>query len=275
MGRYMRKNKVTMEVSQSLGVRTRARTLAMAQQQAASRKNLSQEQQQVNVLNFCYLELRSRKLEKLFDGGGGASKHHSSSARPPKTQQRRVRSSDAIGVVSVGAAPLSRSNSFTSSKQPPPAPPSLKNDELDAVNHVDSRTSGQVLKLCSSQLEGSCGDNAFDHDGLSSRDSFGPDHHRRLRESTPVCTDQELHRRIADAPGSSSKVRVTNRTSSNPPEESSRPFDAPTPEEIEEFFAAGEQEPDEEKKRLSDRYNYDFANDCPLPGRFEWTSASS
>ncbi|KAJ7553249.1 hypothetical protein O6H91_06G089700 [Diphasiastrum complanatum] len=46
-------------------------------------------------------------------------------------------------------------------------------------------------------------------------------------------------------------------------------FNSPCQEDIENFFAASEQQ---QQKQLSARYNFDFVNGVPLQGRYEWVS---
>ncbi|CAI9770638.1 unnamed protein product [Fraxinus pennsylvanica] len=41
----------------------------------------------------------------------------------------------------------------------------------------------------------------------------------------------------------------------------------PTAREIEEFFARAEQS---QQRLFMEKYNFDVANDVPLPGRYEW-----
>ncbi|XP_071721555.1 cyclin-dependent kinase inhibitor 4 [Rutidosis leptorrhynchoides] len=71
MGKYMRKSKLTgdvvalMDVSQSsLGVRTRAKTLALQKSQASKINNTSAVPPPEQQHELSYLQLRSRKLEK-------------------------------------------------------------------------------------------------------------------------------------------------------------------------------------------------------------------
>ncbi|CAK9193107.1 unnamed protein product [Sphagnum jensenii] len=48
-----------------------------------------------------------------------------------------------------------------------------------------------------------------------------------------------------------------------------RLLDSPSPAELEDFFSDFEER---ERKRFTDRYNFDPLMDAPLPGRFEWVN---
>ncbi|VVB00735.1 unnamed protein product [Arabis nemorensis] len=44
---------------------------------------------------------------------------------------------------------------------------------------------------------------------------------------------------------------------------------SPTKAEIDDFFSAAEKH---EHKRFTEKYNYDFVNDTPLEGRYQWVT---
>lgn len=111
MGKYMRKAKISadvavMEVSQStLGVRTRAKTLALQRLQSSSPSNVSD--------SSCYLQLRSRRLEKppvLKPQSQQKPTSRKESCEPESLSKPSPRSrvSDALNSGSVGSGSITR-----------------------------------------------------------------------------------------------------------------------------------------------------------------------
>ncbi|KAM7265881.1 hypothetical protein ACFE04_003564 [Oxalis oulophora] len=92
------------------------------------------------------------------------------------------------------------------------------------------------------QIEGSCGDN-------NNLDFQNRDHiHRNSKESTP-CSSAVNHQ------------EVRNDTQRH----------GPTSLELEEFFSNAEKQ---NRRLFIEKYNFDIANDSPLPGRYEWAKLS-
>ncbi|KAJ7296983.1 hypothetical protein O6H91_09G003300 [Diphasiastrum complanatum] len=221
MGKYMRKGKrvgaAAVEVTHaSMGVRTRARTLALEQNQKLSVAiSDSITLQLPQRIENCYLELRSRKLEKVSsrDGGNNLVLH-------PSVEQASCGAEAAIGL----------------------------------------------------EIEVSLGDNTMDYDGLSAYENKSVAESgqvRDLREGTP--TSNFSHMEItAEAPGSSTRVRVNQRFRVAALRSASESLIVPAPHEIEEFFFHTEEQ--QLQSTLSERYNFDFRNGVPLEGRFEWCS---
>ncbi|PWA53382.1 cyclin-dependent kinase inhibitor [Artemisia annua] len=132
----------------------------------------------------------------------------------------------------------------------------LKIQSQKDVVHVDSSpelsTSGANDDLClDPKVE-------EDETSNSSSDGFS----RETSASSEICLDNSdemessstlKNKKIIVAPRTPTrKVTVTNN---------------PTAAEIDEFFAAAEKK---EQKRFTEKYNYDFVNDVPLEGRYQW-----
>uniref|UniRef100_J3LJS4 Cyclin-dependent kinase inhibitor n=1 Tax=Oryza brachyantha TaxID=4533 RepID=J3LJS4_ORYBR len=186
MGKYMRKGKVSGEVAVMevggalLGVRTRS--------QGEGDPGAAAE----------YLELRSRRLEKLHT--------------PPAKEKEATRSAAA--------------------RMPPVPGP----EEFEA------------------EVEVSFGDNVLDLDAME----------RSTRETTP-CSLIKSSETIS-TPGST--TRTNSSMSSRRRMEASvcRRY-IPSSVEMEEFFAAAEQQ---QHQAFREKYNFCPLNDCPLPGRYQW-----
>ncbi|XP_062078700.1 cyclin-dependent kinase inhibitor 3-like [Humulus lupulus] len=245
MGKYMKKSKITgevavMEVSLSpqcsLGVRTRAKTLALQRQQQ-QKKSPTSAQNQVDSSAFSYLELRSRRLEKppLLSEAKKQNQNHENQVSPrtrgccgenPRPNFRwhnsrlRVRSLDS-GLVDEGLA--------------------LKGDETEVGNNLGLE-------------EASFGEKNSEFEG---RD-------RSARESTP-CSLIIRESDTLKIPGST--TRRPTSTATNQRVGNAMQRITPTAHEIEEFFAFAEQQ---QQRIFIEKYNFDIKNDKPLPGRYEW-----
>ncbi|XP_008785181.2 cyclin-dependent kinase inhibitor 5-like [Phoenix dactylifera] len=224
MGKYMRKAKVSgevavMEVSaqSSLGVRTRARTLALQRLQKPSPPDSSS-----------YLELRSRRLEKPLPP---APKEDTAKPNNP-THRTGARETNS------GSASL-RSDPNSNSKKGSAAAP----------------VEGPVASL---DAEVSFGENVLE---VEARD-------RSVRETTPCSLIKDSE--TIGTPGST--TRPTNSTATNRRMQNSVCRSIPTTHEMEEFFAGAEQL---QQRIFTEKYNFDPANDRPLPGRYEWVKLDS
>ncbi|KAJ7525887.1 hypothetical protein O6H91_17G072000 [Diphasiastrum complanatum] len=131
---------------------------------------------------------------------------------------------------------------------------------------------------CSAESEASLGDNSstqIDQDNVS------------LRKSQMICSGRQKREPIISySPSHASTYnKITHQASGlsiTDPEERTTGdqrgaltcvceafFSAPCRAEVEEFFAEAEQY---EQKLPTARYNFDFQNDVPLQGRYEWIS---
>ncbi|PIN22766.1 hypothetical protein CDL12_04528 [Handroanthus impetiginosus] len=215
MGKYTRKAKVTldvavMDVSQSyLGVRTRAKTLALQRLQSVAAAAVAPAPAKPDA---CYLELRSRRLEK-----------------PMQLQtSRNVRHGCGC------------------------------EEELE----IEGRAECSRPSLIPGSIEG---------EGLGNEASFGEnsldfeDRGRGTRESTPCSLIRAPDTIIT--PGS-----TTKKTCSSAPSQRIRSallINVPSECDLEEFFAREEHSV---QQHFKEKYNFDFMNDSPLPGRYEWVA---
>lgn len=286
----MRKGKgvgevAVMEVSQgSLGVRTRARTLAAASSQkdhrrlGASKSGTTKHQSSApppspcveSSMHTCYLELRSRKLEKFsrcYHSAHEATSHEDSKrslgepSRLALSEEARVASDKSSHRVlqQQSSVAHSRNNSTTFSHNAKPAKAVRRKEHCDH-DHTSQRPSEAPHEDDDGmEVEASFGENVMD---LDSRE-------RRTRETTPSSYIRDVE--TMETPGSTTRPPPSNagrRRMQNEGEHGTRSqFHVPTTNEIEEFFAGAEQQ---EQRRFTDRYNYDPVSDSPLPGRFEW-----
>ncbi|CAI9107441.1 OLC1v1006792C1 [Oldenlandia corymbosa var. corymbosa] len=240
MGKYMRKSKLSdevavMEVSQTLGVRTRAKTLALQRLQS----NLSDSDPS------CYLQLRSRRLVKAlnlksecnkFNFGGGNCLESSQIKDDPKTSSV-VRGTDSV-------------NSGRSSSGP--ITPIEKESGCSA-----GRVADKTRVECDLGVEASFGENNLD---------FEP-RERSTRESTPCSLIRD-----ADITTPGSSTRRTTESAADGTSRSALVTNAPSTAEIEAFFARIEQQ---QQRQFIDKYNFDIANDVPLTGRYEWVRVNN
>ncbi|XP_073156990.1 cyclin-dependent kinase inhibitor 3-like [Henckelia pumila] len=118
-------------------------------------------------------------------------------------------------------------------------------------------TSRKVRRSCR------CGGPLVEVDGLEMEASLGENvlntevRERDNRESTPCSSTMGSN--PGPAPGSSASNR---RGALN-----SLFMNVPTPFELEEFFTHEEQAL---QRLFTEKYNFDFVNELPLPGRYEW-----
>ncbi|PIM98587.1 hypothetical protein CDL12_28930 [Handroanthus impetiginosus] len=236
MGKYIRKPKTSsdvgvMDVSQSsLGVRTRAKTLALRRLQLYATADTSPQTPKPD-----YLELRSRRLEK-----------------PPLLRQY-LQNSRKTPVPKQGFVCRDKENPESKSSLEKPC--SGSGFPIEPAKEEDGCFGRQRggCEIGDSEIEASLGENNLDLDARE----------RSTRESTPCSLI-----RTADAvttPGSSTKQRST--TVANQRAQNALLRNVPTAREMEEFFAHAEQP---QQRHFIEKYNFDIVNDVPLPGHYEW-----
>ncbi|XP_043722908.1 cyclin-dependent kinase inhibitor 5-like [Telopea speciosissima] len=252
MGKYMRKAKITgevavMEVAQSsLGVRTRAKTLALQRLEKSTMASTVSS-------GASYLQLRSRRLEKppLLAASNHESKKQQNPSPSPtakvtaksnpnpnpnsRTSPRLVVDSEYS--CSVASVSCSKNEEEFSMKEGTPV----------AVEEVSPESKNDV------GIEASFGENVLETEGRE----------RSTRETTPCSLIRNSD--TIGTPGST--TRPTTSTATNRRVQNAIRRNFPTSHEMEEFFAGAEQQ---QQRRFTDKYNFDPVNDRPLPGRYEW-----
>lgn len=280
-----------MEVSSqvSLGVRTRARTLREDHHHRrlpvpSSKTTKTHHHHHTASAPACfdgssmqtaYLELRSRKLEKII-----CRCHEEAATQTAQEGSTRFEGEASRMALSEGGATVglgtasdkssrrvqqqqssvahSRNNSATFSNAKPAR---LRRKDQNQRHHNQPAQPPENDPEDAMEVEVSFGENVMD---LDSRER------RTTRETTP-----SSHMRDVEAPGSttrpapptSGRRRLQNEGHSRSHSTSHQFLHVPTSNEIEEFFAGAEQQ---EQRRFTERYNYDPVSDSPLPGRFEW-----
>lgn len=246
MGKYMKKGKITGDVavmeipqSSSLGVRTRARTLALQPNPELS-----------------YLQLRSRRLEKP-------------PFQPPTPEQPPLHGGPGGGGTDWDTSNNNNNNSCSNNKKNP----NSDNQRRVRVNSVNS--GGSVSKKGQGRFGhfddvGRCdiGDTEDFHDLGTVEASFGENNldfdarERSTRESTPCSLIRDAE--TIGTPGSTTRP-TCSAAANRRPRNTQRTI--PTNPEMEEFFAGFEHN---QQKLFIEKYNYDIMSDMPLPGRYEW-----
>ncbi|PIA36003.1 hypothetical protein AQUCO_03400120v1 [Aquilegia coerulea] len=250
MGKYMRKAKITGEVAvmeltqSSLGVRTRAKTLALQRLQQKSTPT-------TDSSSSSYLQLRSRRLEKKPPSLLGSNNTTNNDSK--KNQE----------------TPKQTCNPNTNSN---PSPISRTNSRLGVVGSVNSVSVGSEGGVLGKErgimveneeslpdnfndvgVEASFGENVLDFEGRE----------RSTRETTPCSLIGGSD--TVGTPGST--TRPTNSYATNRRIQNAVRRNIPTTQEMEEFFAGAEQQ---QQRIFAEKYNFDPVNDSPLPGRYEW-----
>ncbi|GLU07914.1 hypothetical protein SLE2022_248530 [Rubroshorea leprosula] len=250
MGKYMKKSKITgdiavMEVPQStLGVRTRAaKTLALQRIQKTSPS--PQVVSNPDASSLCYLQLRSRRLEKQPSGVSCETSKKQGQKEGCRVDSRnseqkaKTRVGSRLRMVSVG----------TETDGSVSVPTSV---EVEVGEGCCDKNRGREEFCCETE-EASFGENNLDFEG---RD-------RSTRESTP-CSLIRNSDTIA-TPGSTTR-RSSSSTAYRGGGNDVQRF-IPTANEMEEFFAYAEQQ---QQRQFIEKYNFDIVNDLPLPGCYEW-----
>lgn len=243
----MRKAKITSDVAvmelpqSSLGVRTRAKTLALQRLQATNPPP------NPPANDSSYLQLRSRRLEKPND-----------SIKPPKSGAKESCRENP----EPNRCPINP-NPKTGSRLRPTNTGSVWSDSVS----FSKKEKGLFDERFLVATEG--GGEAEDYADLGVEASFGENNfefecrEQSTRESTPCSLIRESDT-IGTPPGSSTRptsLTVSDRQIWN----SMR--DMPTTHEMEEFFTFAEQE---QQRLFTEKYNFDVVNDLPIPGRYEW-----
>ncbi|XP_072968840.1 cyclin-dependent kinase inhibitor 5-like [Typha angustifolia] len=245
MGKFLKKGKVTgevgvMEVSQqaSLGVRTRAKTLALQRLQKAVA---------VDVSAFSYLELRSRRLEKRFVAPakvrretprGKASAKPSLGSSPEAESELRKVKEEGRSLGSAGSMPMKGCSSRKEGE-----------GAEETVVEASPKVGGGD--------EVSFGDNAVELEGG-----------RNTRENTPCSLTRDPE--TIEVPGSS--TRRTKSITTNRRRSTRLTQRTPSTQDIEDLFAKPEKQ---QQNDFKEKYNFDPVNEQPLPGRYEWVKLES
>ncbi|XP_031382978.1 cyclin-dependent kinase inhibitor 5-like [Punica granatum] len=256
MGKYIRKAKtagpdLAAAMESSLGVRTRAKTLAAAAAAAASGGRSQSPSPPPAAAN--YLQLRSRRLLK-----------------PPIAVSKRQRQTQKVSCQIPDPNPVTRA----SSRLRPGSTESIssflnnnaaggedaqKKEPADELSCREDSVADDENKVCSKcELggagEASFGDNVLEFEG---RD-------RGTRESTPCSLVRDPD--VIRTPGSSTRP-TTVLEGANRRVSDTEHRHIPTSHEMDEFFAGAEEE---QQRSFIEKYNFDPVNDKPLPGRYEW-----
>ncbi|XP_041000070.1 cyclin-dependent kinase inhibitor 5-like isoform X1 [Juglans microcarpa x Juglans regia] len=264
MGKYIRKAKTTgevavMEVSQSsLGVRTRARTLALLESPATPSPT-------TDTGSVSYLQLRSRRLQKppiVLSGHGSVPKRHKQGPNYIEScaqQQNKIPDMD-------NSIPKSNPRSGSrlraaSASDGPVSPGPLEEEEAKKVVGGAKEEGLQGKKKKSSKNnngdlgleEASFGENVLEFEGRE----------RSTRESTPcsLIRDPDTIRTPCSTTRPSGPTKTNGRT------QNITVRHIPTTQEMDDFFAASVEE---QRRQFIEKYNFDPVNDKPLPGRYEW-----
>ncbi|XP_006294663.2 cyclin-dependent kinase inhibitor 4 isoform X1 [Capsella rubella] len=263
MGKYIKKSKIDggggsepsialMDVvspSSSLGVLTRAKSLALQQQQrrllqnpsssssssppttSKQKKNQSQKQQQMNDCTggSSYLQLRSRRLQKK----PPIVVLRSTKRRKPQQRKETCGRNPNPQILDSICGDGSRSDSVSETL--------VFGKDTDLVSQINK-------------------DPSF-------AENFQHSTQRTTRESTPCSLIRKPE--IITTPGSSTKLNICISESNQREDSLSRShLHLPTTPEMDEFFSGAEEE---QQKQFIEKYNFDPVNEQPLPGRFEWT----
>lgn len=275
-GKGVGKVNAVMDFSNA-GVFTRARTLAALQRPgniADSAKTHSRTRRNHDhQLKTSYLELRSRTLEK--------APARSNNVKPPKAVESRLNRYPISHKNSseTEAMPAQHCSEFSTSSRTirVQAMSMVVNSANISLSSINSRSSPQIDKeeVCIDDVaplvEGFQQDPAlveveFWQMEVSSTENIMDYDSRERRETTPSSNSRENSGTWGTPGGFTTSCSVHSGENDMIPRTMRLP-DAPTSQEMEDFFAAAEAR---EKKRFTERYNYDPVNDLPLPGRYEW-----
>lgn len=271
-GKAMGKVNAVMEFSDA-GVRTRARTLAALQRPrnlADSGKIQTSRKNHEHRLKKSYLQLRNRTLEKAparCCNVKGTTVAESRLNIYPSSENSC--DSEAISVqrcsgfstgsrkIRVQAMSMVANSATISLSSKPGSTPQIKKDEVcmdDVASFVEEFDQDPaLLEVELWQMEASSTDKILDYDSRERRETTPSSNSSGNTETWGTLgftTSCSVH------PGENGMIPRTMRLS-----------DAPTLDELEDFFAAAEAR---EQKRFTERYNYDPVSDLPLPGRYEW-----
>ncbi|KAG6664072.1 hypothetical protein I3843_02G054100 [Carya illinoinensis] len=262
MGKYIRKAKTTgevavMEMSQSsLGVRTRARTLALQESPATPSPT-------TDTGSVSYLQLRSRRLQKppiVLSGHGSVPKRHKQGPNNIEScaqQQKQIpdmdnpksnpRTGSKLRVGSASDWPVSHGP--LEEEEVKKVVGGSKEEGLQEKKKKNSKNNNGDLGL----EEASFGENVLEFEGRE----------RSTRESTPcsLIRDPDTIRTPC------STTRPSGPTETNGRTQNTTVRHIPTTQEMDDFFAASVEE---QQRQFIEKYNFDPVNEKPLPGRYEW-----
>ncbi|KAK4374177.1 hypothetical protein RND71_004854 [Anisodus tanguticus] len=244
MGKYMRKSKTTggeiaildvnhhhiQSSSLPLGVRTRAKTLALQRLQKSNSTTAVG-----GGDGGSYLQLRSRRLEKPKPkqqvGVEGKRQKYPlkdpNLPNPVRQRQRKV-----------------QGQNWNSGLEVEECLDEEKKEEIEINNNNSGGDEG---------VEGSFGENLLEFDGRE----------RTTRESTPCSLIRDPDN--IQTPSSSTRPNNSSEASGRVPNSARR--NIPTAHEMNDFFAGSEEK---QQKQFIEKYNFDPVNDKPLPGHYEW-----
>ncbi|CAH9099462.1 unnamed protein product [Cuscuta europaea] len=263
MGKYMRKSKNASDVAlldlshtqSSLGVRTRAKTLAI---QRLERTTEAVAGGSSTVCADCgsYMQLRNRRLQK--PPIGPYSRTHKPSQQNSCPSSKPAQNQDQSPRASSRLRQASSSNTSSVNKG---------GGYFDGLEKED-------INLPESNGAVEENDNKGDNFGIEA--SFGENLHefegreRTTRESTP-CSFIRDPDAIQTPPGSSTRRRPTDTSQVQSRIQNSLLSHIPPTNEVDEFFSDAEIQ---QQRQFIEKYNYDPVNDKPLPGRYEWETVN-
>ncbi|XP_023522438.1 cyclin-dependent kinase inhibitor 4-like [Cucurbita pepo subsp. pepo] len=253
MGKYIRKSKSSLEItlidaSQSssyIGVRTRAKTLALQRLQKTSNSPPSPSSP---ATSGSYLQLRSRRLHKPKNIAlANESKKQKLPQRSSNERGRRVTADSGetsrLGVCSVAAGSIESVSHRRGDGE-------MKDVTVEEIVVKQSEVQENV-NIHDIQEEASFGENVLDFEGGMSR------------ESTPCSLIQKPE--SIRTPSSSTKASST--TDYRIRLQNSSATDVPTTREVDDFFNYVE---GEQQRKFIEKYNFDPNTGKPLPGRYQW-----
>ncbi|XP_023522439.1 cyclin-dependent kinase inhibitor 4-like isoform X2 [Cucurbita pepo subsp. pepo] len=252
MGKYIRKSKSSLEItlidaSQSssyIGVRTRAKTLALQRLQKTSNSPPSPSSP---ATSGSYLQLRSRRLHKPKNIAlANESKKQKLPQRSSNERGRRVTADSGetsrLGVCSVAAGSIESVSHRRGDGE-------MKDVTVEEIVVKQSEVQENV-NIHDIQEEASFGENVLDFEG-------------GMRESTPCSLIQKPE--SIRTPSSSTKASST--TDYRIRLQNSSATDVPTTREVDDFFNYVE---GEQQRKFIEKYNFDPNTGKPLPGRYQW-----
>ncbi|GFY81668.1 cyclin-dependent kinase inhibitor family protein [Actinidia rufa] len=242
MGKYLRKSKTSGEVSlmevaqSSLGVRTRAKTLALQRLQKSPSLSAA-----ANDSGGGGYQLRSRRLDKPPISVSKRQKQSPKGNCVPNPNPS-LRASSRLRAGSVNSSPVESASQGVC----------LETEKVVAAEELNLEKKSKYGD--DEGVEASFGENVVESEGRE----------RSTRESTPcsLIRDSESIR----TPGST--TRPTSAIEADRRLQNSMPRHVPTAREMDDFFTGAEEQ---QQKQFVEKYNFDLVNDKPLPGRYEWT----
>ncbi|WVZ55375.1 hypothetical protein U9M48_006044 [Paspalum notatum var. saurae] len=138
-------------------------------------------------------------------------------------------------------------------KEPPPPPHAHRRGAAGRK----AAAAEEPPALADDDVEVSFGENVLDFDANMERST---------RETTPCSLIRSSE--MISTPGSTTKSKTSSSMTHRCRLEASICRFIPSSLEMEEFFAAAEEQ---EQHTFREKYNFCPVNGCPLPGRYEWT----